>query len=162
MIELVLLIAIVAVVILALRKRGGTDEPLIIRRPGQYHITLAPQLDSARQGIEALAQRLAGGLHPAGDVLTRYFRVIRGGGQADGYLLAVAFRKGIFFIQAIMPPPLTRDEACHLATLRDFSEAVMLHYPAVPPADAEGGEKIDAAVDEAARQAGVTAVRLVA
>ncbi len=161
MIELVLLIAVVAIVLLALRGGGGTDEPVIIRLPGQYHITLAPQLASSRGFIEGLAQRLAGGSHPSGDTPTRCFRMNRAGGrEEDFYLLAVAFRKGAFFIQAIAPRPLVRDEAIHLASLREFSDAVLQHYPPVPPVDAEGAENMDNAVEEAARQAGVVAVKL--
>lgn len=157
MIELVLLIAIVAAVVLALRKRGGTDAPLIVQQHGRYHITFAPQLDSSRQDIEALAKRLVGDPHPAGDVPTRYFRMDR---ENDSYLLAVSFRKGIFFIQAIVPPPLTRDRAAHLAVLQEFSGTVMLHYPPEPPVDEAGGEKMDAVIDEVARQAGMVAVNL--
>lgn len=155
MIELALLIAVVAAVVLALRGSGG--EPVIVRHPGQYHITLAPQLASSRGFVEALAQRLAGGSRPSGDTQTRCFRV---GRAEDFYLLAVAFRKGVFFIQAIAPHPLVRDEASHLASLREFSDAVLLHYPPVPPLDAEGADNMDNAVEEAARQAGGVAVKL--
>jgi hypothetical protein len=161
MIELVLLIAVVAAVVLAIRGSGGADEPVIVRRPGQYHITLAPQLDSERSFLESVAKLLADGNHPAGDAPTRYFRMGRAGVQEeDFYLLAVAFRKGVFFIQAIMPRPLVRDAASHLAALREFSDAVLLHYPPVPPLDEEGAGRIDAAVEEVARQAGVVVVRL--
>lgn len=157
MIELALLIAVVAAVVLALRGGGGADEPVIVRLPGQYHITLAPQLESSRSFVEALAQRLVGGSHPSGDTPTRCFRI---GREDDFYLLAVAFRKGVFFIQAIAPRPLVRDDASHLASLREFSDAVLLHYPPVPPLDAEGAENVDNAVEEAARQAGAVAVKL--
>lgn len=165
MIELALLIVIVAAVILAVRKGGAAvpEEPVIVQRPGHYHITLAQQLDSARGFVEAAAQRLDGGHRPSGDTPTRYFRVQREGGRTeDFYLMAVAFRKGVFFIQAIMPRPLMREAASHLATLREFSEAVLLHYPPVPPLDAGGAETIDDAVGEVARHLGVAVGRLTA
>lgn len=164
MIELVILIVVVAAVILAIRKGGAavSDEPLIVQRPGQYHITLAPQLEPSLGFIETVAQRLAGDSLPAEDVPTRYFRVRRADGQAENfYLLAIAFRKGMFFIQAIVPRPL-RDAESHLADLREFSEAVLLHYPPVPPFDAGGAERIDAAVEEVARQSGIVVGKLVA
>jgi hypothetical protein len=161
MIELVILIAVVAAVVLALRVSGGTEKPVVIRRPGQYHVTLASQLESSRIFVETLAQRLAGGSHPAGDTPTCCFRIGHAAGRTeDFYLLAVAFRKGVFFIQAIAPRPLVRDDASHLATLREFSDAVLLHYPPVPPLDAAGAENVDNAVEEAARQAGAVAVKL--
>lgn len=161
MIELALLIVVVAVVVLAIRKGGGTIEPVIVQRPGQYHITLAPQLDSSLGFIEAVAQRLAGDRHPAGDVPSRYFQVrLADGRPEDVYLLAIAFRKGVFFIQAIMPRPLQGGAASHLAALREFSEAVLLHYPLLPPVDAGGAEMIDAAVEEVARHEGIVAGKL--
>ncbi|HXU92909.1 MAG TPA: hypothetical protein VFP33_04570 [Gallionella sp.] len=164
MIELVLLVVVVATVILAIRKgdAAAPAEPIIAQRPGQYHITLAPQLGSSLGFIEAVAQRLAGDSLPAGDVPTRYFRACRADGQAESlYLLAIAFRKGVFFIQAIVPRPL-RDEESHLVDLREFSEAVLLHYPPVPPLDAGGAERIDAAVEEVARQYGIAVGKLIA
>jgi hypothetical protein len=164
MIELVLLVVIVGAVVLAIRKGAAAapDQPLIVQRPGQYHITLAPQLDSSLGFVEAVAQRLAGDQRPAGDVSTRYFRVRREDVPAESfYLLAIAFRKGMFFIQAIVPRPL-RDAENHLADLREFSEAVLLHYPPVPPLDAGGPEKIDGAVEEVASQSGVVVGKLVA
>lgn len=161
MIELVLLIAIVAAVVLALRKRGGADAPVILQRPGLYHITLAPQLGSVRGFIESLGQRLAEDCRPAGDVPTRYFRVTRAGDD-EFFLMAVAFRKGICFIQAIVPRPLVTDAAGHLAALREFSETVLLHYPPVPPVDAGGAGKMSAAIGERARQAGLAADELAA
>lgn len=165
MIELALLIVLVAAVVLAIRKGAAAvpDEPVVVQSPGQYHITLAPQLDSALGFVEAVAQRLAGNSHPAGDVPTRYFQVRRADAPAENfYLMAIAFRKGVFFIQAIAPRPLLLDAGSHLATLREFSEVVLLHYPPVPPIDAGGAGKIDAAVEEAARQAGAVAGKLVA
>ncbi|BBI98861.1 hypothetical protein FGKAn22_05540 [Ferrigenium kumadai] len=164
MIELVLLAVVVATVILAIRKGGAAVpvEPLIVQRPGQYHITLAPQLDSSLGFIEAVAQRLAGDSQPAGDTPTIFFQVRRAGGQAENfYLLAIAFRKGVFFIQAIVPRPL-RDSESHLAALREFSDAVLLNYPPVPPFDAAGAERIDASVEEVAQQSGIVVSKLVA
>lgn len=159
MIELALLVIVVAVVVLALRKRGAPGQPLIVQRSGRYHITFAPQLGSLREFLEAVAQRLAGGPHPAGNVPSRYFQ-LRRAGQAESFCsLAVAFRSGIYFIQAIVPRPLQRDER-HLADLREFSEAVLLHYPLLPPVDEGGAEMIDVAVEEVARREGIAAGKL--
>lgn len=163
MIELALLVVIVATVVLAVRSgAAGSDQPIIVRSPGQYHITLAPQLGSSRGFFETVAQRLAGDGRPDGDTPTIYFQVRRTGAQAESFcLLAVAFRKGIFFIQAIVPRPLQRVES-HLAALREFSDAVLLHYPPVPPLAMTGAETMDAAIEEVARKAGFEAERLVA
>lgn len=165
MIELGLLVVVVAAVVLAIRKGGSAEpgEPVIVRRAGQYHITLDPQLDSFRGLMEDVAHRLTESVRPEGDVPTRYFQLRRDGERADGScLLAIAFRKGVYFIQAISPRPLQRDAASHLATIRQFSEAVLVHYPPVPPVVEHGAEVIDAAVGEGARRAGISVGRLIA
>ena len=59
MFELFLLTLLVALIVLSIRrgKPVGLDNPIIIQRPGQYHITLAPQLDRAQTFIEQIAAR---------------------------------------------------------------------------------------------------------
>ena len=59
MIELIILVILIALIVLAIRsgKSAALENPLIIERAGQYHITLAPQLNLAQSFIEAIAPR---------------------------------------------------------------------------------------------------------
>ena len=157
MAELLLLTAIVTLVILAIRRSESVvlDSPLIIRRPGQYHITLAPQLDRAQTFIEHIAGQFAGSGCPVRDVSTQYFEVHDATMFAQGergYLLAVAVRGGMLYFQAINPQPLLRDADSHFKTLCEFSEAVLQQLPLPELADGQGVDELSGAVEAAAGQ----------
>ena len=57
--ESLLLITIITLVVLAIRRARPVvlENPVIIQRPGQYHITLAPQLNRAQTFIEQIAKQ---------------------------------------------------------------------------------------------------------
>lgn len=157
MVELFILIIIVTLVVLAIR--GGAtavlDGPLIIQRPGQYHITLAPQLARARTFIENIAEQFAESGYQADDVATQYFEVNDPDAIAQGkdrYLLAVAVRGGMLYFQAINPQPLLRDADSHLKTIREYSEAVLVRHPPGEHTDRQVAEALCRAVEGAARQ----------
>ena len=61
MVELFLLTLLIILIVLSIRRGKPVvlDNPLIIQRPGQYHITLAPQLDRAQTFIEQIAARFS-------------------------------------------------------------------------------------------------------
>lgn len=81
--------------------------------------------------------------------------------RPDGfYLLAVAFRKGIFFFQAITPQPLLRDSDSHLNTLRAFSDAVLVRYPLANPGSAQDMTRMEAVIETAAGEMGAGIGRL--
>lgn len=155
--ELLLLTTIITLVILAIRrgKPVALDNPLIIQRPGQYHITLAPQLSRAQTFIENIARQFVELGCQAGDAPTQYFEVRDPAVCAQGercYLLAAALRGGMLYFQAINPQPLLRDADSHLKTLREFSEAVLERLPLPEHADGQGGDKLGDAVAAAADQ----------
>ncbi len=60
MIELIILVILITLVVLTIRsgKSVVLENPLIIERAGQYHITLAPQLNLALPFIEAIAKQI--------------------------------------------------------------------------------------------------------
>jgi hypothetical protein len=131
------------------------ENPVIIQRPGQYHITLAPQLNRAQTFIEQIARQFVL-LHPQkGDLPTQYFEVrdprVFSQGESS-YLLAIALRGGILYFQAVNPKPLLHDADSHYKTLREFSESVLQHHPLTEPADELGAEQLRAAVDTIAGQ----------
>lgn len=153
--ELFLLIVLVAVVVLVMRggKPVAPDNPLIVQRPGQLHITLAPQLNRAQTFIENIAKQCGRVGNPVGDVPTQFFEVRDSAVIAQGehgYLLAASWRAGIWFFQAINPQPLLGDRDSRLNMLREFSEAVLLHHPLVEPLDDRYVQSLRHAVENAA------------
>ncbi|MBI5430940.1 MAG: hypothetical protein HY938_10870 [Nitrosomonadales bacterium] len=160
--ELFILALLVTIVVFSIRsgKRTVLDAPVIIHRPGQYHITIAPQLGCAQPFIEQIAARFASSHPPQGDLPSLYFEVRDP--QVPGaacYLLAIAWRGGMLYCQAINPPPL-RDTDSYLKALRAFSEAVLALHPLKPPVDISGVEQLRAIVDSVASQSNIAVSRL--
>ena len=160
MFELFLLILLVTIIVLSIRsgKSVVLDEPIIIHRTGQYHITLAPQLSLAQTFIEQIAKQFALSHTPQGDTPSQYFEVRdpQFAQGETGYLLAIAWRGGMLYFQAINPQPLLRDTNSHLKTLREFSEAVLALHPLTEPVDAAEAEHLRATVDWVANQSMIT------
>lgn len=135
MIELTLLTILTILVILTLRhvKPAVLDHPLVIQRVGQYHITLAPQLNGAQTFMEQIAKQFATHQPVIGECDTQFFSVQDPQLFADKetfYLLAVSLRAGLLFFQVIAPQSLLRDSDSHLATIATFAAAVLVEQPA--------------------------------
>jgi len=159
MYELAILALLIVVIVLSIR--GGkpvVQVPVIIHRPGQYHITLAPQLAYAQTFIEQIVLQFAQLHKPNGDIPGQYFEIR--GPQAACYLLAIAMRGGVLYFQAINPQPSQRDGG-NLEMLRDFSAAVIARLPLTEPLDGTGAESLRAAVDTVAGSSGIEAKVLV-
>lgn len=147
MAELLLLAVLVTLIVLAIRRPVAVVEPQVIRRVGLHHITLDPKLGHARTFLELIAEKFP--VDGAGDTPGQYFEVCDSAAPTKPhYLLAVAQRKGVLYIQAILPLPLLCDADSHLNTIRQFSDAVLALQPIKEPAD-EGG-RLRAAVLAAA------------
>ncbi|MGB8411153.1 MAG: hypothetical protein WCE58_14750, partial [Gallionella sp.] len=131
------------------------QNPVIIQRPGEYHITMAPQLNRAQTFIEKIAAEYSRTHSLQGDFTSRYFEVrdpkVFAQG-ADCYLLAVTLRDGLLYFQAANPGKPQKDAASHLQTIREFSEKVLKQHPRKEPAGMQGAEELDAAVETVAKQ----------
>lgn len=161
MVELFLLTLLVALIVLSIRrgKPVSLDNPIIIQRPGQYHITLAPQLDRAQTFIEQIAARFALSRPPQGELPSQFFEIRDPGVLArDGscYLLAAAYRGGLLYFQAIDPQPMLRDADSHLKQIREFSGAVLALHPLGHPAGGDEAAKLRNAVETAAQKMNIT------
>src|SRR5487761_2630846 len=78
-------------------KTPPLENPLVIERAGQYHLTLAPRLNLAQPFIEAVAGQLA--LSSAQNIASQFFEVRDKQVVAHGYdfyLLAVSRRNGLW------------------------------------------------------------------
>jgi hypothetical protein len=155
--ESLLLITIITLVVLAIRRARPVilENPVIIQRPGQYYITLAPQLNRAQTFIEQIAKQFIQLQLPERNLATQYLEVrdpkVFSSGESC-YLLAIALRDGILYFQAVNPKPLLHDTDSHNKTLREFSESVLQHHPFSGPVDEPGAEKLRDAVDTVANQ----------
>lgn len=155
--ETLLVLTLVTLVVLTIRRAKPVvlDNPVIIQRSGQYHITLAPQLNRAQTFIEQIAKQFTQLHSPESDLPTQYFEVRDPGVFAQGescYLLAISLRGGVLYFQAINPQPLLHDADSHYKTLREFSGAVLHHHPLSESADELWMEKLRGAVDTIAGQ----------
>ena len=161
MVELFLLTLLITLIVLSIRrgKPVGLDNPIIIQRPGQYHITLAPQLDRAQTFIEQIAARFSLPPLQQGDLPSLFFEVLDPGvvaREGSCYLLAAAYRGGLLYFQAIDPQPLLRDADSHLKQIREFSGAVLALHPLGHPAGRDEAGKLCDAVETAAQKMNIT------
>jgi hypothetical protein len=130
-------------------KTPPLNNPLVIERPGQYHMTLAPQLNLAQPLIEAIAKQFA----PSGDTTqnsaTQYFEVrdkqVTAHGS-DSYLLAITQRNGMLYFQATRPQVGSSDSD----TVAKFSSAVLARFPATGENDVVQNERVITATQQVA------------
>lgn len=158
MIELFILTT-VTLTVLALLRPGKTpplDNPLVIERPGQYHMTLAPQLNLAQPLIEDIAKRLAAPHEATRHSATLCFEVrdkeVTAHGK-DFYLLAITQRNGMLYFQAIAPQAAGQRE--HADKLREFAAAVLVNISATSEPQTDLNERIVAATHDAAQLRGI-------
>lgn len=137
-------------------KTPPLNNPLVIERSGQYHMTLAPQLNLAQPYIEGIVKQ-AGTLYDASQYgTTQYFKVrdkqVKAHGQ-DCYLLAITARAGMLYFQATSPNP--DDQNSHLRTISESANLVLARFPATGMYNKEMDERIVAAALEAAQSRGI-------
>ena len=163
MIELTIL-TIVTLVVLSLVRPGKTpplDNPLIIERPGRYHMTLAPQLNLAQPLIEDIVKQLGSLGDAAQNSATLCFEVRDKDVTAHGqhfYQLAVTQRNGMLYFQAIASQagyPKDRAQAA-LA----FANNVLTNIPLSGEPDASLNERITSATHDAAQPRGIVITNL--
>jgi hypothetical protein len=155
--ESLLLITVITLIVLTIRRARPVvlDSSVVIQRPGQYHIILAPQLNRAQTFIEQIAKQYLLLHPPKGDLPSQYYEVRDPAVFAKGesaYLLAVTLRDGMLYFQAINPQRLLHDADSHLKTMREFSETVLQQHPHLEPADEQWAEKLRDSVDTIAGQ----------
>lgn len=111
-------------------KTPPLQNPLVIERPGQYHLTLAPKLNLAQPFIEAVVNQIGTSGEAGQSSATQFFEVYDNQVAAHGfdlYLLAITRRNGILLIQAARP--VSKDPNAYLDTIREFAQAVLARFP---------------------------------
>ena len=135
-------------------KTPPLENPLVIERPGQYHMTLAPQLNLAQPFIEDVASRIGSSNEGSADCESKFFEVRDRQVKAHGfdfYLLAITRRRGMLFFQAARPS--SKDQTSYLQTISDFSASVLIRFPGSEKA--ASCEEIDSSVEQAAKARGI-------
>ncbi len=153
--ESLLILTLLTLIYLTIRRGKPVilGNPVIIQRSGQYHITLAPQLNRAQIFIENIVKQFP--LQTSNEFATQYFEIRDPKVFVQGetfYLLAVAQRGGMLYVQAINPKPLLHDADSHLKNVREFSDKVMALHPLAGTSDAQSVKSLEAAIEAAAGQ----------
>ena len=143
MLELTILTILTILIALTLRhvKPPVLEHPLVIQRAGQYHITLAPQLNGAQTFMEYIAKEFAAHQPVLGECDTQFFSVNDPqlfANKDQFYLLAVSLRGALLYFQVIAPPTLLKDKDSHLAAMQTFAAEVLSQQPANVNNDAAG------------------------
>ncbi|MFA6061270.1 MAG: hypothetical protein WC736_01565 [Gallionella sp.] len=134
-------------------KTPPLENPLVIERAGQYHLTLEPRLNLAQPFIEAIIVQL--GTLSEQNTATMCFEVRDKQVIAHGddfYLLAITRRNGLWFFQAVRPK--SGEPSGQFKTVSEFSSAVLARYPLESEAMSDG-ENIVAAVQSVAQSRGI-------
>ena len=144
-------------------KTPPLNNPLVIQRAGQYHISLAAQLNLAQPYIEGIVNHLADARAAPGNSTTQFFSVRDKHVTAHGhdyYLLAATLRDGVLYFQADSPPADNKMAA--LPTLHEFSRGVLQRHPSTGDHDAALDQRIISAVLEVAQQRSIEVMPLTA
>jgi len=128
MIETITIITLSVLFLIFFRpgKTPPLNNPLVIERPGQYHMTLTPQLNLAQPFIEAVAKQLGSQSDETQYSSTQYFEVRDRQVTAHGhdyYLLAITQCNGMQYFQATSPK--SDDLNSSLRTIHEFADAVI-------------------------------------
>ena len=134
-------------------KTPPLENPLVIERAGQYHLTLEPRLNLAQTFIELIIVQL--GTLSEQNTATMCFEVRDKQVIAHGYdfyLLAITRRNGLWFFQAVRP--ISGEPSSQFKTVSEFSSELLARYPLESEAMSDG-ESIVAAVQSVAQSRGV-------
>ena len=143
-------------------KTPPLDNPLVIERLGQYHMTLAPQLNLAQPFIEALAKQFGVPCDSAQYSATQCFEVCDKQVAAHGsdfYLLAITQRNGMLYFQAVSP--LSGGKSGHFNTISEFANGTLMRFPASGAHNPALDQQIIAAAQTVAQQRGINIKPLV-
>lgn len=133
-------------------KTPPLEKSLVIERAGQYHLTLAPQLNLAQPFLEALAAHLGSVIESEQNSETQFFLVRDKQVAAHGldfYLLAITRRNGMWLFQAARP--LAKEDADQLPVITEFSHEVLARFLLDEEPSPACGEKIVAAAQQVAK-----------
>ena len=130
-------------------KTPPLNNPLVIDRPGKYHVTLAPNINLALPFVEAIAKELIYADSRSGDSDTQHFNVIDKHVNAHGhenYLMAITQRNGILSFQASAPV----GDQDHYQTIYEFAQNVLKRFPLAGEPDTTIAQKIISSAQQVA------------
>lgn len=154
MIETITIITLSVLFLIFFRpgKTPPLNNPLVIERPEQYHMTLTPQLNLAQPFIEAIAAQFGKSNDATQYSATQCFEVRDKQVTAHGhdcYLLAITQCNGMLYFQAASPQ--SDDPNSYLRTIHEFAGAVLTRLHVNAEHKIELDEHIIAATQKAAQ-----------
>ena len=142
-------------------KTPPLNNPLVIQRAGQYHISLAAQLNLAQPYIEGIVNHMGDERAEPGNSATQFFSVrdqqVKAHGH-DYYLLAATLRDGVLYFQADSPPADKKILA--LPAIQEFSQGVLQRHPSTGNHNPALDQRIVSAVLEVAQLHSIEVVPL--
>ena len=158
MIETITIITLCVLYLVFFRpgKTPPLNNPLIIERPNQYHMTLAPQINLAQPFIEAIAKNIGDLSDTINHSSTQYFEVRDKQVTAhgfDSYLLAVTQCNGMLYFQATSPQ--SNDQSSYLRVIKEFADAVINRLHVNDEHDIALDERIVLATQDVAKLRGI-------
>jgi len=133
-------------------KTPPLESPLVIERPGHYHMKLAPKLNLAQPFIEVIAAKIGAPGDATQHSEMQCFEVRDRNVAAhgcDSYLLAITQTDGMLHFDATSPQ--SDDPQSYLGTIREFAYAALARFPKAGEYDRALDECIVAATQQAAQ-----------
>jgi hypothetical protein len=158
MIETLTLITLCVLFLVFFRpgKTPPLQNQLVIERPGQYKIILAPKLNLAQPFIEAIIVRFKLNASAQHGNARQFFAVSdRQVSTANGavYLLAIIVREGKIYFMAVQPASANR--ANYLETIKAGATDLLTGFPDSDENSKALEEDLFNAVQEASRERGI-------
>jgi hypothetical protein len=133
-------------------KTPPLNNPLVIDRPGRYHMTLAPQLNLAQPYIEDVVKLISAPNYRTEFSMTQYFLVqdkqVRAHGN-ENYLLAITLRNGMLYFQATSPK--SDDQSSNQNLISESAASALERFPSSGLHNSALDECIIAAAQESAQ-----------
>ncbi|OIR02295.1 hypothetical protein GALL_156670 [mine drainage metagenome] len=164
MIETLTLITL-GVLFLVFFRPGKTpplESQLVIERPGQYKITLAPKLNLAQPFIEAIIDRLAKSNVSTQHGSARQFFAVSdrqvATAHGDVYLLAIIVRGGM--IHFVGSQPVSGGPANYLETIKTNAKDLLEDFPVSDERSKALEDSLFGAIREASGERGIVVEQL--
>ena len=165
MIELTIIVSLIVFTLIGMRTRPRPlENPVVIQRHGDYHMTLAPKLNLITGFIERIAKHYRSLPAVEGDSEILCFEVRDPSLKRHGietYLLAVTLRNNLLYFQALLPQPTAKDNDTPYKQIHDYALAVLVNTP-TGELNAEQEQRITKSVEQSAQGSEISVTRIIA
>lgn len=165
MIELTIIVSLIVFTLIGMRTRPRPlENPVIIQRHGDYHMTLAPKLNLITGFIERIAKHYRSLPAVEGDSEILCFEVRDPSLKRHGietYLLAVTLRNNLLYFQALLPQPAAKDDNTPYKQIHDYALAVLVNMP-FGTLNAGNEQRISESIQQGTQGSEISVTRMIA